>query len=192
MSEKLIVLDEPIIKRQRKGIGPRQCGRNAERAAGKRVGDSLTQAAHHERSGTRQGHRSSDESTGMPTTVDSEHDKGERQQQHMYRIKSIADVPKRLGVISLPPVVQPDRQQRQQRQPLLRERHRMTEDRDRQQFTGQALAVDPVQPRKLRKPLPPGTPSARRSRNNLSCQGRQAHSKWRCRRPRVERPSTDG
>ena len=73
----------------------------------------------------------------------------------MYRLKTIADILKCPGMIPLPSVVQPDRQQCQQCKTMLRKLHCAVENRDRQQFAGQALTVDPIQPCKLCKPLPP-------------------------------------
>ena len=56
------------------------------------------------------------------------HQRKDGQEQHMYRIKSIAGVLEGFGMAALPAVIQPDGKKGKQRQSLLRKFHRMPVD----------------------------------------------------------------
>lgn len=43
----------------------------------------------------------------------------QHEQQHVYRVKGVAGILERFAVAALPPAIQPDGHQRQQRKPLL-------------------------------------------------------------------------
>ena len=67
MSEKIVQLNEEVIKGQLKGICTRKRRGNAQRASGGR-GRKLTQAAKYERNEQRQGYRSGHYSRSLTTT----------------------------------------------------------------------------------------------------------------------------
>ena len=76
----------------------------------------------------------------------------------MYGIKGIAGILERLAVVALPPAVQPDRHQCQQRQPLLAKLKIHTEELDGVHKPAQQFHVDPVQRRQLPQQAPPLAP----------------------------------
>ena len=82
----------------------------------------------------------------------------QNQQQHMHRVKGVAGILERLAVVALPPAVQPDRHQCQQRQPLLAKLKVHTEELDGVHKPAQQFHVDPVQRRQLPQQAPPLAP----------------------------------
>ena len=75
--------------------------------------------------------------------------------QHMYRIKRIADILKRLAVISLSPMIKPYRNQRQKRKSLLTDFKVHTKHFNRIHQTSQQLNIHPVKSSNLPQQTPP-------------------------------------
>ena len=75
--------------------------------------------------------------------------------QHMYRIKRIADILKRLAVISLSPMIKPYRNQRQKRKSLLTDFKFHAKQVNRIHQSSQHLHIHPVKRSNLSQQTPP-------------------------------------
>ena len=75
--------------------------------------------------------------------------------QHMHRVKGIAGILEWFAVAALPPAIQPDGYQRQQRKPLLAKFKLHAEQPDGVHQPAQKLHIDPVQGQHLSQQAPP-------------------------------------
>ena len=73
----------------------------------------------------------------------------------MYRVKGVAGILERFAVAALPPAIQPDGHQRQQRKPLLTQLKLHAEQPDGVHQPAQKHHVDPIQRRQLPQQTPP-------------------------------------
>ena len=80
---------------------------------------------------------------------------GQCKHQHVYRVKRIAEILEPPAVVSLPPAVQPDGDERQQRKALLADLKRSAEQLHRVHQAAQHLDIEPVQREQLPCQAPP-------------------------------------